>query len=90
VRPSECGFANPPADGTRNRELVDRFADFIRAAGPPVTRAQVEAGQTVPRPPHERYALRLLALAHVDAGRRARRGPQPQKPRSARWGITHP
>jgi hypothetical protein len=61
VRPSECGFANPPADGTRNRELVDRFADFIRAAGPPVTRAQVEAGQTVPRPPHERYALRLLA-----------------------------
>lgn len=61
MRPSSCGFANPPADGTRNRELVDRFADFIRAAGRPVTRAEVEAGQTVPRPPHERYALRFLA-----------------------------
>lgn len=61
MRPSSCGFANPPADGTRNRELVDRFADFIRAAGPPVTQAEIDAGRTGPRTPAKRYELRFLA-----------------------------
>lgn len=30
-----CGNAHPPADGTRNREIIDRFSDFLREAGPP-------------------------------------------------------
>jgi hypothetical protein len=56
-----CGFAHPPADGTRSREIVDRFADFLRAAGPAPTRADIDAGRTVRRSPAARYRLRLLA-----------------------------
>lgn len=35
MRPSECGFAFPPADGTPGREALDRFAEFLRLVGTP-------------------------------------------------------
>jgi hypothetical protein len=30
VRPEECGTCRPPADGTADREAIDRFAAFLR------------------------------------------------------------
>lgn len=48
----ECGFASPPADGTPEREVMDRFADFLREAGPPSTPRR--------RTPAERYRIRFL------------------------------
>lgn len=56
-----CGTCHPPADDTPAREVMDRFADFLRAAGPAVTKAQVEAGAFRLRSPAERYRLRFLA-----------------------------
>lgn len=61
MKPSECGFARPPADGTRDRKIFDRFGDFLAAAGPAVTKAQIDAGTTRLRSPAQRYHLRLLA-----------------------------
>lgn len=61
MRPSECGFANPPADGTRDREMIDRFADFLRVAGPALTKEQREAGAFLLRSPAQRYHVRFLA-----------------------------
>lgn len=52
MKPSECGFASPPADGTREREIIDRFAEFLAAAGPAVPRR---------RSPARRYRLRYMA-----------------------------
>jgi hypothetical protein len=43
----------PPVDGTRDRELYDRFADFLRNAGPPPTRD--------PLTPARLYHLKFLA-----------------------------
>lgn len=63
---TDCGTCHPPADGTRDREIVDRFADFLRAAGRPLTRAELDAGITADgrpvrlRTPAERYHLRFL------------------------------
>lgn len=56
-----CGTAHPPADGTREREVVDRFADFLREAGPAVTKADSEAGRFRIRTPSERYRVKFLA-----------------------------
>lgn len=56
-----CGTAYPPADGTPEREILDRFADFLRAAGPAVSPADVEAGRFHLRSPAQRYHVRLLA-----------------------------
>jgi hypothetical protein len=61
MKPSECGFATPPADGTRNREIMDRFADFLRAAGPPAPTARsgvIAHGRR--RTPAERYRVKFL------------------------------
>lgn len=33
MKPSECGFAYPPADGTPAREAMDRMTDFLKLAG---------------------------------------------------------
>jgi hypothetical protein len=30
VRPDQCGTRRPPADGTPDREALDRFAEFLR------------------------------------------------------------
>lgn len=60
-RPTECGFASPPADGTRDREIVDRFADFLAVAGPAVTKADIDAGRFRERSPAERYRVRFMA-----------------------------
>lgn len=58
----DCGFAYPPADGTKDREAMDRFADFLRlVGGPPVSKADLDAGRYRLRPPAERYRLRLAA-----------------------------
>lgn len=61
MKPSECGFANPPDDDTPEREIIDRFADFLRAAGPAMTQADIDAGNTRTRTPANRYHLRFLA-----------------------------
>lgn len=52
-----CGFAFPPIDGSSEREVMDRFADFMREAGPPLCPG--ESG--VPRTAAERYRVRFLA-----------------------------
>lgn len=67
MRPSECGFASPPADGTRDREIMDRFAEFLAAVGPAVTKAQIDAGETTLRSPAARYRLRYMAWRMSDA-----------------------
>lgn len=61
-----CGFAYPPADGTPDREVMDRFADFLRAAGPPARPVRGPDGRNswahLPlRSPAQRYHLRFLA-----------------------------
>lgn len=56
-----CGFAYPPADGTPEREIMDRFADFLRVAGPALSPDDVAAGKFRLRSPAERYHLRFLA-----------------------------
>lgn len=56
MKRGECGFAYPPADGTRDREIVDRFADFMRAAGP----APKPGVKPRRRTPAQRYHLRFL------------------------------
>lgn len=56
MRRGECGFAYPPPDGSRDREAVDRFADFMRAAGP----APRKGEKLEPRTPAQRYHLRFL------------------------------
>lgn len=56
-----CGNAHPPADGTREREIIGRFKDFLREAGPAVTREDVLAGRTILRSPAGRYRIRFLA-----------------------------
>jgi hypothetical protein len=57
-----CGTCHPPADGTKDREALDRFSDFLRAVGgPPVSKADLDAGRYRLRPPAERYRLRLAA-----------------------------
>lgn len=30
MNPRDCGFCYPPADGTADREELDRFAQFLR------------------------------------------------------------
>lgn len=30
MNPADCGTCRPPADGTPDREELDRFADFLR------------------------------------------------------------
>lgn len=30
MNPRDCGFRRPPADGTADREQLDRFAEFLR------------------------------------------------------------
>lgn len=37
MRPSECGFASPPLEDTRDREALDRFGEFLRLVGSPRT-----------------------------------------------------
>lgn len=59
MRRGECGTAYPPADGTYDREAIDRFADFLRMAPKLATKAQVDAGQSRPASPAERYRLKL-------------------------------
>lgn len=44
MTPSRCGFANPPADGTAEREVIDRFRDFLSEGWVPARR-----GQPLPR-----------------------------------------
>lgn len=44
---------SPPANGIREREVYDRFADFLVAAGPP--------DRWPGSSPARRYHLRLLA-----------------------------
>lgn len=61
MKPSKCGYANPPVDGTRNREIMDRFGDFLREAGPAVTIEAFNAGRYRLRSPAERYRIRFLA-----------------------------
>lgn len=56
-----CGNAYPPADGTREREIIDRFKDFLSEAGPCVSREDVQAGRTILRTPAARYRIRFLA-----------------------------
>lgn len=51
-----CGFAHPPADGTRDREVVDRFRDFLAAIGGPADGKHF-AGLS----PARRYRVRFLA-----------------------------
>lgn len=57
MKPRECGFANPPADGTTDRERVDRFVDFLHAAGPAPKKGEPLRCRT----PAQRYHLRFLA-----------------------------
>lgn len=38
MKPTECGTCHPPADGTRDREQLDRFAEFLRLVGGPARR----------------------------------------------------
>lgn len=57
----ECGTCHPPADGTHDREVVDRFRDFLEAAGPAVSPADVDAGRFRLRSPANRYHVRLMA-----------------------------
>jgi hypothetical protein len=52
MHPQECGFHQLPADGTRDRELVDRFGDFLAAAGPVRSWLMLS--------PAERYRVRFL------------------------------
>lgn len=62
MKPSQCGTASPPADGTRDREVVDRFADFLQARSAVAARVAdgtYVKGQQVPA--WQRYHLRLLA-----------------------------
>lgn len=61
MKRSECGFASPPADGTREREILDRFRDFLEVAGPAVSEADVAAGRFRERSPAERYRVRFAA-----------------------------
>jgi hypothetical protein len=56
-----CGFGHPPPDGTHDREVIDRMIDFMRAAGPAVTKKQIDSGETKWRTPAGRYNLRFLA-----------------------------
>lgn len=35
MKPSECGFAAPPPEDSHDREVMDRFADFLKLAGKP-------------------------------------------------------
>lgn len=58
----DCGTCHPPADGTRDREIVDRFGDFLRAAGPAAIGAAVAGAdpRSRRRSPAERYRLKLL------------------------------
>lgn len=58
---TRCGNASPPADGTPEREIIDRFADFLRVAGPALSPQQVADGGFRLRSPAERYHLRFLA-----------------------------
>lgn len=55
-RPRECGFANPPADGTAEREIIDRFSEFLREVGPPATKDKPRA----PVSAAKRYRIRFL------------------------------
>jgi hypothetical protein len=32
---SDCGFCHPPIEDSHDREVMDRFADFLRNAPPP-------------------------------------------------------
>lgn len=56
-----CGTAYPPKDGTRDREVIDRFRDFLQEAGPAVTKADREAGRFRVRTPAGRYRIKFLA-----------------------------
>lgn len=56
MKPAECGFARPPADGTPAREAVDRFVDFLAAVGGPASRETIDRLS-----PARRYHVRLLA-----------------------------
>lgn len=51
-----CGFAHPPPDGTPDREVIDRFRDFLRVAGPPLKPGE----KGTPRTPANRYHVRFL------------------------------
>lgn len=57
----DCGSCYPPAEDAPAREVVERFADFLRAAGRPATRADIAAGRFRLRTPAERYRVRFLA-----------------------------
>lgn len=62
---NDRGFAHPPDDGTREREIIDRFADYLREAGPPPCRDGVVDYEApmVPlasRTPSQRYRMRYL------------------------------
>lgn len=58
-----CGTCNPPADGTADREVIDRFRDFLAVAGPPAVRQPDGTWAPPARPPRtaaERYRFRFL------------------------------
>lgn len=50
-----CGFAYPPIEGTHDREVVDRFLDFLQEA-PGASAAAIAACS-----PARRYRIRFLA-----------------------------
>jgi hypothetical protein len=35
---TKCGTCHPPADGSKDREVIDRFADFLREGWQPARR----------------------------------------------------
>lgn len=61
MRRHECGTATLPPEGTYDREVVDRFAEFLRSAPRLATMAEVDAGRSRPASPAERYRLKLAA-----------------------------
>lgn len=64
MRPGECGFAYPPADGTVDREIVDRFAHFLRLCDDTFDKKGKQLGDPISR--WERYLLRI-AIARMES-----------------------
>jgi hypothetical protein len=60
VKPAQCGTHRLPPDGTPDREVMDRFAEFLRRSGPrvgPLTVAQAAFRREIRTDPEWRKFL---------------------------------